>query len=69
MTKMYPHDSSVTTNHGYDDKTEELHLTFKSGETHAYRVSKEFYDRYLQADSKGKFFNQNLRSHPFRRVR
>jgi hypothetical protein len=69
MPKMNPHDSSVTTHHGYDDKTEEIHLTFKSGETHAYRTPKETYDKFLQAGSKGKFFNQNLRQLPFRRVR
>lgn len=69
MPKMENHESQVSTHHGYDDRTGEMHLTFKSGETHAFKVPKETYNQFVSEGSKGRFFNQNLRNLPFRRVK
>lgn len=38
-----------------------LKLTFPSGKTYEYRVSEDLYQRFLQAESKGRFFHQHIR--------
>jgi len=46
----------------YDDEARELDITFTSGKTYRYReVHLEIYDGLLEAESKGEFFNDNIK--------
>jgi hypothetical protein len=46
----------------YDDEACELDITFTSGKTYRYReVPSEIYDGLLDAESKGEFFNDNIK--------
>jgi hypothetical protein len=58
-----PHvQSSVMTFVKYDDEAHELDITFTSGKTYRYReVPVEIYDGLLEAESKGEFFNDNIK--------
>ena len=58
-----PHvESSVMTFVKYDDDASELDITFTSGKTYRYlKVPAEVYDGLLDADSKGEFFNDNIK--------
>jgi hypothetical protein len=48
---------------GYDIGTQVLELEFRSGEIYRYAVVPEaIYQALLSADSKGQFFNQNIRN-------
>jgi KTSC domain len=54
--------SSVMTFVTYDDDVHELDITFTSGKTYRYhRVPQHIYDGLLEADSKGTFFNDNIK--------
>jgi hypothetical protein len=54
--------SSVMTFVKYDDDACELDITFTSGKTYRYReVPMEIYDGLLDAESKGGFFNDNIK--------
>ena len=58
-----PHvESSVMTFVKYDDDTSELDITFTSGKTYRYlEVPVDIYDGLLDAESKGEFFNDNIK--------
>jgi hypothetical protein len=46
----------------YDDDSGELDITFTSGKTYRYlEVPPEIYDGLLDAESKGEFFNENIK--------
>jgi hypothetical protein len=54
--------SSVMTFVKYDDDACELDITFTSGKTYRYlSVPAEIYDRLLDAESKGEFFNDSIK--------
>ena len=54
--------SSAMTFVKYDDDSGELDITFTSGKTYRYReVPLEIYDGLLEAESKGEFFNDNIK--------
>jgi hypothetical protein len=54
--------SSVMTFVKYDDDGGELDITFTSGKTYRYlHVPLEIYDELLDAESKGEFFNENIK--------
>jgi hypothetical protein len=54
--------SSVMTFVKYDDDSGELDITFTSGKTYRYlHVPPEVYDGLLDAESKGEFFNENIK--------
>jgi len=58
-----PHvQSSVMTFVKFDDEAGELDITFTSGKTYRYlQVPAEIYDGLLDAESKGEFFNDNIK--------
>jgi KTSC domain len=58
-----PHvQSSMMTFVKYDDDARELDITFTSGKTYRYlEVPLEIYDGLLDAESKGEFFNDNIK--------
>ena len=46
----------------YDDDSGELDITFTSGKTYRYlEVPAEIYDGLLDAESKGEYFNDNIK--------
>src|ERR1700730_5580328 len=54
--------SSTITSVEYDDDARELDITFTSGKTYRYfNVPLEIYAEFLDAGSKGKFFNDNIK--------
>lgn len=55
----------------YDAKAQRLHVTFVSGERYAYEnVPGELYARFGAAESKGRFFQAEIRDrYPFTRLR
>jgi hypothetical protein len=54
--------SSTITSVEYDDEARELDITFTSGKKHRYfNVPLEIYAELLDAGSKGKFFNDNIK--------
>ena len=54
--------SSTITSAEYDDEARELDITFTSGKTYRYfNVPLEIYAELLDAGSKGKFFNDNIK--------
>jgi hypothetical protein len=59
-----PHvQSSVMTYVKYDEDARELDITFTSGKTYRYLdVPLEIYDELLDAESKGEFFNENIKN-------
>ena len=47
---------------GYDEHQNTLYVEFKHGGKYKYlNVDKSVYDKLLVADSKGKFFDQNIK--------
>lgn len=55
-------DSSNIEAIGYDDAQQELHVQFLSGSTYVYAaVSEETFQELLRADSKGSFFNREVK--------
>lgn len=63
MPEMQYVDSSNIEAIGYDRDNRELHVRFlKSGETYVYyNVDEWVYQEFLQADSKGKYLNTNIK--------
>ena len=54
--------SSTITSVEYDDEARELDITFTSGKKYRYfNVPLEIYAELLDAGSKGKFFNDNIK--------
>jgi hypothetical protein len=54
--------SSTITSVKYDDDARELDITFTSGKKYRYfNVPLEVYAEFLDAGSKGKFFNDNIK--------
>lgn len=55
---------------GYDNRTDELTITFKNNATYLYEgVSRETYDEFRAAPSKGKFVWSDIRGkYPYQRV-
>ena len=48
---------------GYDSETQTLHVQFGNGNVYAYQnVPEDLYQRFLQAESKGKFFSIEIRN-------
>jgi hypothetical protein len=55
-------DSSVIRFLRYDARERTLQITFTSGKTYIYLdVPPKVYDAFLKADSKGEFFNEEIR--------
>jgi hypothetical protein len=47
---------------GYDRKTKELEITFQNGRVYVYDdVPEEVFKELLDADSKGRYFNSEIR--------
>lgn len=47
---------------GYDPDSKELEITFKNGTTYKYwQVPQQEFDSLLAADSKGQYFNKNIK--------
>lgn len=63
MPEMIFVDSSNIEAVGYDPASMELHVRFlKSGETYVYyNVEQWRFDELMQADSKGTYFNANIK--------
>lgn len=60
--KMISVESSNLDRVGYDDSTNDLYVQFKSSGLYVYRnVPKEVYDELLNAESKGKYHNKNIK--------
>lgn len=54
--------SSTITSVEYDDEAHELDVTFTSGKMYRYfNVPLEIYAEFLDAGSKGRFFNDNIK--------
>jgi hypothetical protein len=61
--KMPKVESSMMKRVDYDELSKELDITFVSGKTYRYLdVSPEIYCALLDAESKGEFFNENIKS-------
>lgn len=69
MPEMHYVDSSTMNAIGYEADPLELTIAFKNGSIYVYSgVSQEVFDQFLGSDSKGQFFNQNIKNvYPFRR--
>jgi hypothetical protein len=60
--KLIPVDSSLVLAIGYDKGTQVLEVVLKSELTYQYdNVPPEVYGAFMQAESKGKFFVENVR--------
>ena len=56
-------ESSVIASVGYDKERRDLMVEFKSGELYMYQgVPPIVYEKFLEAESKGSFFNSNVKS-------
>lgn len=66
--KLYEIESSNIAKAGWDASTG-LVLEFKTGMTYSYpTVTKETYQEFCQANSKGRFFHANIKSLPFSKI-
>jgi hypothetical protein len=63
-------DSSAIAQIGYNDKDSRMVVTFNSGKSYAYfQVSRQRYQAFCDAGSKGRYFNANVRdAYSFRRL-
>jgi hypothetical protein len=62
MRRFLPIESSVMTAIEYDEAAAELDITFTGGKIYRYRnVPVEIYAGLLDADSKGRFFNETIK--------
>lgn len=63
MPEMHYVDSSNVEAIGYDPDTQQLHVRFvKSGETYVYYDVEEWvFQEFMQADSKGKYLNNQIK--------
>lgn len=54
--------SSAISDASYDDETQELNVTFNSGQTYTFRgVPAEIYDGLISASSPGRYYHQNIK--------
>lgn len=61
---LVPVESSNIAAVGYLNKSEELYVQFSSGVVYAYQnVPEPVYDKFMQAESKGTFFDQSIKRH------
>lgn len=64
MPEMQPVGSSNIEAIGYDDWEHRLTVKFKSGLVYSYQaVEKDTYDELMNAESKGRYFAQNIRDY------
>jgi hypothetical protein len=68
MPQMLPLDSEMASHAGYDAETQELHITFRDGKTHAYSCSPAQWQAFQAASSKGRWFHANIDRNKGRRV-
>lgn len=62
MPEMIYVDSSNIEAIGYDPSTKELHVQFLKSGLYVYPdVPQEVFDEFLNADSKGSYFNRNIK--------
>lgn len=56
------HTSSTLKSSGYDEKMDDLHVTFKDGGRYVYHdVTPEVYEAFKMAGSKGGFLHKNVK--------
>lgn len=56
-------DSTAISSIGYNNGAGRLEVTFQSGRSYAYyNVSRQRYQAFCNADSKGRYFNKNIRN-------
>lgn len=66
MPPMQPVDSSSIEAVGYDPQTRELHVRFVGGGLYVYGgVDRTWFDGLLRAESKGRYFNQEIKPRGF----
>lgn len=69
MDRIYV-DSSNIASIGYDEETDVLEIEFKSGSIYAYDdVPFYLYAQLMNAPSKGKFFNTNIKKQNYDKIR
>ena len=62
MPKMHPVNSSAIEAIGYDTRSQELHICLLESRTYVYyNVEEEIFHEFLQANSKGRYFNYEIR--------
>lgn len=62
MVKMTAVKSSDISSVGYDESKSELHIKYNTGQNYIYhKVPKSVYENLLQADSKGRFVNYQVK--------
>lgn len=68
---IVPVESSSIAAVGYDDSEKTLHVEFRTGAVYVFEhVRPNVFVDLLSADSKGRFFNVNIRdAFPFQRIR
>lgn len=68
--KMITVESSNIASVGYEDKDKTLYVRFKSGKIYSYdQVERALFEKLLKADSKGKFFNKEIKwEYPYQMV-
>lgn len=63
MNKINTPKSSVIQSLQYDETRKDLKVNFNSGRVYVYTpVSEEFFNKISKAESKGKFFNKNIKN-------
>ncbi|MFB2935488.1 KTSC domain-containing protein [Aerosakkonemataceae cyanobacterium BLCC-F154] len=61
---MLPVTSTMASAMGYDKQRKVLQIEFSSGSVYQYDdVEKETWERFLNSDSKGKFYNKEIKGH------
>ncbi len=70
LMERQPVTSSQIASVGYDARREELEIEFHSGGIYRYyRVPEKVYNDLMQAESKGKFFNSQIKgSYEFKKI-
>lgn len=67
MVIAYVLESSLFDSARYDTKRQELSLALHNGRRYSYNLPAPTFCAFLKSDSKGAFFNQNIRPLPFTR--
>lgn len=61
---MFPINSTMASAMGYDGQRKILQIEFNSGSVYQYAdVERETWERFLASNSKGKFFNKEIKGH------
>lgn len=64
--RMVPVKSSAITQVGYDEQTSTLRILFRAGFAYEfYVVPRRVFEAFLEAESKGRFFDEELRDGPY----